>query len=75
MKRLSVLLLIVSCLIAPLTAVASAAPRGATAAEEEEQTLDTPLADPYVPPAGDPDPFATEEIPGQSTSPLNPAED
>lgn len=60
--------------------LANAAPRHPPSQEEqasqqEEQSLENPVADPYTPPKGDPDPFADDQIPGESTSPLNPAED
>jgi hypothetical protein len=77
MKRSSMLLLVMCCgLVAP-TAPANAAERDSAAqsAQQEEQSLDTPVADPYTPPPGGPDQFAGDEIPGESTSPLNPAED
>jgi hypothetical protein len=78
-KTPTVLLLACCALAAPMT-LANAEPREADAQEEqasqrEEQALENPVADPYTPPSGDPDPFAGEQIPGESTSPLNPAED
>jgi hypothetical protein len=60
-------------LTAPLT-IAQAEPLD-EAAQEEQQSLENPVADPYTPPPGDPDPFTSDGIPGESTSPLNPAED
>jgi len=74
MKRLSVLLLVLA-LVAGQASLASAAPGEATEPQQEEFPQPTPLDDPYLPPAGDPDILAPEDGPGQDPSPLNPGED
>lgn len=75
MKRSSVLLLLMLAALTAQATLANAAPRETMVQEEEQQSLENPVADPYTPPPGDPDPFAGDEIPGAATSPLNPAED
>jgi len=77
MKRLSVLLMVLP-LIAAQATHGIAAPRedgeqGDGAQQEEPFPSPTPLDDPYVPPAGDADPFAPQ--PSGEPSPLNPAGD
>lgn len=51
---------------------AGASPRDSQ--EPVEFPKPTPLEDPYMPPAGDPDIFAPEDSPGEAPSPLNPAD-
>jgi hypothetical protein len=59
-----------------LAVSAAAAPRGGIVRQQEEvPPPPTPLEDPYVPPAGDPDIFAPEGGPGEVPSPLNPQGD
>lgn len=71
------LLVLHAALVAVTTAqavAAAAAPYGVVRQEEEAPLpTPTPLDDPYAPPAGDPDPFATG--PSEDPSPLNPAGD
>jgi hypothetical protein len=70
MRRTSAFLLIL-----PLLA-AQAAGHGALLRQQDEVPPPTPLDDPYVPPAGDPDIFAPEDDDqGGAPSPLNPAGD
>jgi hypothetical protein len=71
MRRLSALVMILPLIAAQATV---AAPRGVVAQQEDELPPPTPLDDPYVPPAGDPDIFAPEQ-PSEEPSPLNPAGD
>jgi hypothetical protein len=73
MKRVSMLLALLP-LIGVQATQAIAAPRGA-APQQQEEFPQTPLDDPYMPPAGDPDIFAPEDGPGEEPSPLNPADD
>jgi hypothetical protein len=77
MKRLSAFLMLL-----PLLAVqAAAAPHGSPARQQQQEQQQqqefpppTPLDDPYVPPAGDPDVFAPQQDDqGEAPSPLNPA--
>jgi hypothetical protein len=69
MKQMSALVLG----LALLAGHANAGPGGLTR-QQEEFPPPTPLEDPYVPPAGDPDPFASDG-PGEEPSPLNPQGD
>ncbi len=64
-------------MILPLLAMQAAAHvRAKPLRQQEEVPPPTPLDDPYVPPAGDPDIFAPEEDgQGGPPSPLNPAGD
>jgi len=63
-------------MVLPLLAVqAMAAPQGGLVRQQEEFPPPTPLEDPYVPPAGDPDILAPEDGPGEEPSPLNPQGD
>ena len=63
-------------MVLPLLAVqAMAAPQGGLVRQQEEFPPPTPLDDPYVPPAGDPDILAPEDGPGGEPSPLNPQGD
>ncbi len=55
-----------------LAAQAAAATHGKLLRQQEEFPPPTPLDDPYVPPAGDPDIFAPDDGPGEEPSPLNP---
>ncbi len=71
MKRMSAVLLGLIL----LSASAVAAPHGGIMRQQEETPPPTPLEDPYVPPAGDPDIFAPEDGPGEEPSPLNPQGD
>jgi len=76
MKRLGILLM----LLPLLAAQAVAAPHGERTRQQEQQQEEfpppTPLDDPYVPPAGDPDIFAPQQDDqGDAPSPLNPAGD
>jgi hypothetical protein len=68
MTRLSALLMCLTLLVAQ----AVAAPHGKPLRQQEEFPPPTPLDDPYVPPAGDPDIFAPDDGPGEEPSPLNP---
>lgn len=71
MKRASLLLVLLPLMAAQAT-FAVAGP-GAVVRQQEEQPPPTPLEDPYVPPAGDPDIFAPD--PSETPSPLNPQGD
>jgi hypothetical protein len=72
MKRSRAFLTILPLLAVQLAALAHAK----TLRQQEEFPPPTPLEDPYVPPAGDPDIFAPEEDgQGGAPSPLNPAGD
>jgi hypothetical protein len=64
-------------MILPLLAVQTAAVAHAKLLRQQEEfPPPTPLDDPYVPPAGDPDIFAPEDDDqGEAPSPLNPAGD
>ncbi len=70
MKRMSAFLMG----LALFSVQAAAAPHGIVR-QQEEPPPPTPLEDPYVPPAGDPDIFAPEGGPGEDPSPLNPQGD
>lgn len=74
MKRLSILMAVLPLVSVPAEQ-ATAAPRGTAPQQQEEFPQPTPLDDPYVPPAGDPDVFAPEDSAGEEPSPLNPADD
>jgi len=65
-------------MVLPLIAVQAAAlsAHAEPLRQQEEVPPPTPLQDPYVPPAGDPDVFAPEDDDqGSAPSPLNPAGD
>jgi len=73
MNRLGVLMLVLP-LVAGQAAVAGAGP-GGLMRQQEELPAPTPLEDPYLPPAGDPDITEPEDGPGDEPSPLNPQGD
>jgi hypothetical protein len=75
MKRLSVLVLAFPSLLVAHSPVAPAQARGTVLQQREEGPLSTPLEDPYDPPTGDPDILVPDDISGEGTSSLNPAED
>ncbi|MGI9402993.1 MAG: hypothetical protein ACR2OF_00600 [Hyphomicrobium sp.] len=67
---------ILVCVLAPLiVAQPSLAQEGQLEPmEEADAETPSPLGDPYEPEPGDPDPFASEDAPGEEPSPLNPAD-
>lgn len=76
MKRLPTRLVMLAVLLSPLAVQATSAaamPLGQVLQQQEEFPPPTPLDDPYVPPAGDPDIFAPE--PSGEPAPDNPSGD
>jgi hypothetical protein len=72
MKRLIAFVIVLPVLAVQAIAVAHAQPLR----QRDEFPPPTPLDDPYVPPAGDPDIFAPDDDDqGAAPSPLNPAGD
>ncbi len=73
-NRLGVLICVLAALIANQPSLAQEDEGGMEPLEAPEAPAPSPLADPYEPDPGDPDPFASEDAPGEEPSPLNPAD-
>jgi len=73
-NRLGVLICALTPLIAMQPSFAQEGQVGAEPLEEQDAEAPSPLGDPYVPEPGDPDPFASEDAPGEEPGPLNPAD-
>lgn len=73
-KRLGIFICFLALSIAVQPSIAQEGQGGMEPMEAPDAEAPSPLADPYVPEPGDPDPFASEDAPGEEPSPLNPAD-
>jgi len=72
--RLGVLICALAPLIMMQPSLAQEDQGGMEPMEDADADAPSPLADPYQPELGDPDPFASEDAPGEEPGPLNPAD-
>jgi hypothetical protein len=72
--RLGVLICALAPLIMMQPSLAQEDQGGMEPMEDADADAPSPLADPYQPEPGDPDPFASEDAPGEEPGPLNPAD-
>lgn len=73
-NRLGFPIFVLVLLIASQPSLAQQGQEGMEPKEGVEAGPPSPLADPYEPDPGDPDPFASEDAPGEEPGPLNPAD-
>jgi len=73
-NRLGFPICVLVLLIASQPSLAQEGQEGMEPMEGLEAGLPSPLADPYEPDPGDPDPFASEDARGEEPGPLNPAD-
>ena len=73
-KRLGIFVCVVAFSIAVQPSIAQEDQGGMESMEAPDADAPSPLADPYEPEPGDPDPFASEDAPREEPSPLNPAD-
>ena len=71
---LGILTCVLALLIAAQPSFAQEGQGGMDPMEDADAEAPSPLADPYEPDPGDPDPFASEDAPGEAPGPLNPAD-
>jgi hypothetical protein len=72
--RLGVLICALAPLIMMQPSLAQEDQGGMEPMEDADADAPSPPADPYQPEPGDPDPFASEDAPGEEPGPLNPAD-